>query len=375
MCCCGFEIVKSEVFGSLTDTFPAIDFDGLAQTAAERVRKHGARRATEMREAASMIEDLGLGADAIGWIERRTTMTEPSRMLRTVLGTYPHTLPLKRGDVTSAKVALEFIEVKPTNRAFKPMAMQQAFDVCEMAIVTYLQARAVNKPLVLLPAVMFGRFQHGCMLYNAERGSIGPLDLGGRRIAVRAYAQTTGVWLRGILANDYGTNFDHTRWVTLEDAHVTGCHDPPGVERAGPDHDLTTMLLEGDVDAAIYGADLPSDSRLKSVIPDPEAAARDWYRKHGFSPINHMVVVTEAVARANPQVVADLYQLLLAGKQATARTAADSIDCVPFGIDAVRPALERIIDYAGQQHVIARRTSVDELFEGIAPLLERAASR
>ena len=158
-------------------------------------------------------------------------MAKSLTVLRTVLGTYPHTLPLMRGEVTSPKVALDFVEIKPTNRAFKPMAMEQAFDICEMAVVTYLQARSVNKPLTLLPAVMFGRFQHGCMLYNAERGSIGPLDLAGRKIAVRAYAQTTGVWLRGILANDYGTNFDRTRWVTFEDAHVTECRDPPGVER------------------------------------------------------------------------------------------------------------------------------------------------
>jgi 4,5-dihydroxyphthalate decarboxylase len=292
-------------------------------------------------------------------------MAKPSMVLRTVLGTYPHTVPLKRGGVTSAKVTLDFIEVKPTNRAFKPMAMEQAFDVCEMAIVTFLQARSVNKPLILLPAVMFGRFQHGCMLYNAERGFIGPLDLDGRRIGIRAYAQTSGVWLRGILANDYGIRFDGTRWVTLEGAHVTECRDPPSVERVESDRTLTTMLLEGDVDAVIYGADVPSDPRLKSVIPDPEVAAQSWFRKYGFSPINHMVVVTEAVARTNPQILKEIYLLLLAGKQAADHSAADGVDTIPFGIDAVRPALEQIIDYATRQQVIPRRLSVDELFDDI----------
>lgn len=293
-------------------------------------------------------------------------MAKPLTALRTVLGTYPHTLPLKRGEVTSTKVALDFIEVKPTNRAFKPMAMEQAFDVCEMAIVTHLQARSVNKPLILLPAVSFGRFQHGCMLYNAGRGSIGPLDLSGRRIGVRSYAQTTGVWLRGILANDYGVQFDGTRWVTLEDAHVTECRDPPGVERAPSGSDLTTMLLAGDLDAVIYGADVPSDPRLRSVIPDPEIAAQAWYRKHGFAPINHMVVVTEAVASAEPRILEEVYELLLAGKRAADHIVTDSVDTIPFGIDAVRSALQRIIDYAEQQQVITRRLSVDELFEDVA---------
>ena len=296
-------------------------------------------------------------------------MAKSLTVLRTVLGTYPHTLPLLRGEVTSPKVALDFVEIKPTNRAFKPMAMEQAFDVCEMAVVTYLQARSVNKPLTLLPAVMFGRFQHGCMFYNAERGSMGPLDLGERKIAVRAYSQTTGVWLRGILANDYGTNFDRTRWVTFEGAHVTECRDPPGVQRAASDKTLTALLLDGEVDAAIYGADVPSDPRLKSVIPNPEVAAQAWYRKYGFSPINHMVVIKEAVARENPQIVKEVYQLLLASKRTADLGAANNIDLLPFGIAAVRPALERIIDYATQQQVIPRRLSVDELLDDVARTL------
>ena len=290
-------------------------------------------------------------------------MSESSTVLRTVLGTYPHTLPLKRGELTSKRVTLDFIDVKPTNRAFKPMAMEQAFDVCEMAIVTYLQARSMGKPLVLLPAVMFGRFQHGCMLYNSTRGTVGPQDLTGLNIGIRAYAQTTGVWLRGILVNDYGTHFDRTRWITLEGAHVTECLDPPGVERVKPDSDLTAMLVDGDVDAVIYGADLPTDPRLKSVIPDPELAAQKWFQKYGFSPINHMVVVTQAVARASPQAVKEVYRLLLAGKRTGHQAVADGIDLIPFGIDAVRPALERIIDYAVEQQVISRRLSVEEVFD------------
>ena len=198
--------------------------------------------------------------------------------LRTVLGNYPHTLPLKNGEIVSDAVRLDFVDVKPTHLAFKPMVRELAYDVCEMAIVTFLMAKAYGKPLALLPAVMVGRFQHHCMLYNAERGALTPQTLAGRRVAVRAYSQTTGVWLRGILANDYGLDLDSVRWVTFEDAHVAEYRDPPQIERAAPGKELHAMLLAGEIDAAIYGVEVPSDPPLKSVIPEPHAAAHTWYR-------------------------------------------------------------------------------------------------
>src|SRR5213082_2157354 len=100
----------------------------------------------------------------------------PPTTLRTVLGTYPHTMSLKRGEITSPEVALDLVDIKPTHKAFKPMVRELAFDASEIAIVTYLQAKAYNKPLVLLPAVMMGRFQHGSLLYNSARGTLGPKD-------------------------------------------------------------------------------------------------------------------------------------------------------------------------------------------------------
>src|SRR5207245_7518712 len=130
------------------------------------------------------------------------------------------------GEIASAAVTLDFVEVKPTNLAFKPMVREQQFDVCEIAIVTFLQAKAYGKPLALLPAVMLARFQHGCMLYNSARGALAPLELDGRRVGVRAYSQTTGVWLRGILANDYGLDAERVRRVTCDVALVAESADP-----------------------------------------------------------------------------------------------------------------------------------------------------
>ena len=136
---------------------------------------------------------------------------------------------------------------------------------------------------------------------------------------MRAYSQTTGAWLRGILQNDYAVDLSRVQWVTFEDGHVAEAKEPPGVIRAGADQDMTKMLIDGELDAAIYGAELPNDPRLQSVIPDPDAAARAWYGQHGLVPVNHMVVVTDELARANPQAVAELYRLLEAGKQASAK--------------------------------------------------------
>jgi 4,5-dihydroxyphthalate decarboxylase len=287
--------------------------------------------------------------------------------LRTVLGTYPHTQPLKRGEVASPALRLDFVDVKPTHLAFKPMVRELAFDVCEMAIVTFLMAKAHGKPLALLPAVMLGRFQHHCMLYNSARGPLTPQTLAGRRVGVRAYSQTTGVWLRGILANDYGVDLDRVHWVTFEDAHVAEYRDPPQIERAAAGQDLTAMLLAGEIDAAIFGAELPADARLKSVIPEPEAAAQAWYRKHGVTPVNHLVTVKADLVRSNPQAVGAVYRLLAAAKQAAPAPA--GIDPAPYGIAANRPALELIVDYCVQQRMIPRRFSVDELFAEVEGLI------
>src|SRR5512132_4445613 len=228
--------------------------------------------------------------------------------LRVALGDYPHTLPLKRGEITSPWLKLDFVEVKPLYQAFKPMVREHAFDASEMALVTYFQAKDHSKGLTLLPAAMLARFQHGTMLFNAEREKLAPADLPGKRIGVRSYSQTTGVWLRGILQNDYGVDLSGVQWVTFEDGHVAEAGDPPGVIRARNDQDITAMLIAGELDAAIYGAALPKDPRLQSVIKDPENAAKSWYAKQGLVPVNHMVVVTEELARSNPQAVAELYR-------------------------------------------------------------------
>ena len=283
-----------------------------------------------------------------------------SDILRIAIGDYPHTLPLKRGTITSPSLKLEFIDVKPMHKAFKPMVREHAFDASEMALVTYFQAKVHNKGLRLLPATMLARFQHGTLIYNAARGKLELPDLARARIGVRSYSQTTGAWIRGILENDYWVDFSRTNWVTFEDGHVTEAKEPPGITRARPDQEMTQMLIDGELDAAIYGAELPKNPNLRSVIDDPETAGRAWYGQHRLVPVNHMVVVTEEFARAKPQAVGEFYRLLEAGKAAAGPQG--DIDMVPFGEEKNRACLELLIKYCVQQKLIPGRLNVDDLW-------------
>jgi 4,5-dihydroxyphthalate decarboxylase len=293
----------------------------------------------------------------------------PVTTLNAAFDDYPHTLPLKRGEVEFSRIAFTFSDIKPANRFFKPMVRELKFDVSEMAIATFVQAKAYGKPLVLIPATVMGRFQHGAILCNAAR-PLAPAELAGKRVGVRAYSQTTAVWVRGILENDYGVDLGKVRWVTFEDGHVAEYREPDGVERASGDKNLLKMLRDGELDAAIYGADLPKDPALTSLIPDPTNAARTWYARHKVVPINHMVVVTETLARSDPQAVTEIYRLLRRAKAAAGLPKPGDIDFLPFGLNACRGALQTIINYALQQRLIPRKLEVEELFDDTTRSLE-----
>ncbi|GMP07106.1 hypothetical protein [Bradyrhizobium sp. TM239] len=277
--------------------------------------------------------------------------------LKAVLGNHPHVQAVKRGELRSDLFHLDFIEYTPTNTAFKPMVREQAFDVCEMAIVTYLMAKAHGKPLALLPATMLGRFQHSYALYDPARGTLGPSDLEGKRVGIRSFTTTTGAWIRGILANDYGVNLDKIRWITFEDPHVAEYVDT--TERAPRDKKILQMLLDGELDAVL--GETSDNPKLKPLFPDPAAEAARWYVRRGVVPVNHLVVVTEQLAKSRPDVVTGIYDLLKRNKEQMGPATVP--DLVPFGIEANRKPLELIVDYAFQQALIPRRYAVEELFD------------
>ena len=284
--------------------------------------------------------------------------------LRTLLGDHPTTLALKRGQIQSPHVSLDFADVNVANTAFKRVVRDLEFDVAELAIVTFLMAKAHGKPLVLLPAVVVARFQHPYLVCNAERSRLAPSDLGGRRVGIRSYSVTTAMWIRGILAEDYGVDLDKVQWITFEDPHVAEYRDPPAVERAPAGSDPMTMLLEGTLDAAVLAA--PStDPRIKTLIPDPAAAASNWYKRNQALQINHMVVVRDSLCRSNPHAVREVFRLLLESKRAAPLAPEGEIDTTPFGLETIRHNLEVAIDYTHRQKLIPRAFSVDELFDDV----------
>jgi 4,5-dihydroxyphthalate decarboxylase len=286
-------------------------------------------------------------------------------VLRTALGDYPHTRALRDGRVTSDRLRLDFAEVSPVNRAFAPMVREGRFDVSELAIATALQAKAHGKPIVVLPVTVAARFQEAALLCRADGEVRRPADLAGRRIGVRSYSQTTGMWLRGILADDYGVRPESIRWLTFEDAHVAEAQDPPWAERTPAGKDLLAMLRAGELDAVIVGNDVPDDPNLRTVFPDPAAAGAAFLRRHGFVPVNHMVVVRRDLADSRPDLLVELMRLFRDAK-AAAPSRDDKVDPLPAGRAALRPALELASRYAHEQGLIPKQLSPDEVWDGLS---------
>jgi 4,5-dihydroxyphthalate decarboxylase len=271
-------------------------------------------------------------------------------MLNTLMGQYPVT---KQFMTHTDRFTFADIKGSPA-QAFKRVVRNLEFDVSEMAIMTHLIAKAHGKPYRLLPVVVLARFQHPFLVFNIQKNpSLKPEQLAGKRIGVRSYSVTTGAWIRGILAEDYGVDLGSINWTTFEEAHVAEFRDPPNVRRAPAGKEIMAMLQAGELDAAIVGA-TPEDGRIKPVIADHEAAAQRWREKHRAIQINHMVVVKNTV----PKAAADeVYRLLVESKQA-----AGDPEMLPHGVEANRRNLEVAIDCAYKQNLIPRRFTVEELF-------------
>ena len=279
--------------------------------------------------------------------------------LRTLLGDHPGTAALKNGSITSDLVAFDFAQYSPTNRGFKPMVREAAFDVAEMAIVTYLMAKSFGKPMVLLPDVVVARFQHAFALYNAKLGTLKPADLNGKRVGIRSFTTTTGAWLRGILANDYGVDLNSIDWMTFEEAHVAEFRDT--TRRAPAGKEIIQMLLDGELDAVLgEKVDRPG---LKPLFPDAAAEEKSWFAKHHVLPINHMVVVSAALSKNHPDVVREVHRML---RESAGRAPAGA---PKFSTDEMRRSLELIIGYTAEQGLIPRAYAVDELFDDVTRAL------
>src|SRR5882724_12352841 len=231
--------------------------------------------------------------------------TTGTTVLKTAIATYPHTKGLKDGTVTAPGLQFEHIEVSPITAAFRRMCRTLEFDVAEMAITTYLTARAYNKPFTALPVFVVRQFHHAPIVYNVKSGVASPRDLEGKKVGVRAYTVTTGVWARGILATEYGVDLSKVTWVLVDEEHVQEYRKPANViERPGAN--LAKMLVQGELAAAI-GVGKVDSPDVKPLIPDAAAAEAAWYRKTGIYPINHTVVVKDALLQSDPSLAPRLF--------------------------------------------------------------------
>ena len=290
-------------------------------------------------------------------------------VLKGALKRYPTTRAILDGSVSSPLMRIDWDEVEPIHDAFKPMAQQQAFDVSEMAVFTYLQARTYNKPLVLLPVVLAARFQHPCIVYNTDfHATLTPDMLPGLKVGVRSYGQTTGAWVRQILASEHKLDLESIKWITFEGGHLAEYSEPAFVTRSEPGTKLLPMLMAGKVDAAILGNDLPDDPKIRAVIPDAKNAGRKAFERTGLIPVNHMLVVTKTLADKRPDVVREIYRLLRESKAAAQQDAAQP-DLRPIGIKAISPSLQVVVDLAHHQKLIPAQFSLDELFADARAIL------
>ncbi|MET0971088.1 MAG: hypothetical protein ABWY18_17950 [Tardiphaga sp.] len=279
--------------------------------------------------------------------------------LRVLLGDHPHTAALKSGEVTSDLVEMDFAAYTPTNKGFKPMVRDGAFDVSEMAIVTFLMAKGFDKPMVLMPDVMMARHQYAFAVTNPSAGIAVPKDLEGKRVGIRSFTTTTGAWLRGILANDFGVNLDAIDWITFEEPHVAEYVD--GSTKAPAGKAIMQMLFDGELDAVL--GEKSDDPRVRPLFADIAGAERDWMGKHGAVPINHMVVVSRLLSETRPDVVREVHRMLQAS-QAAAQGKGPS-----YSKAEMDQSLKLIINYSAQQALIPRAFGVDELFDDVTRAL------
>jgi 4,5-dihydroxyphthalate decarboxylase len=279
-------------------------------------------------------------------------------VLKTNLGDHAGTAALKRGDGPSELVTFDFCGPKTANEGFKPMIREGFYQAGELAIVSYLQAKVYGKPLVLLPAVVLGGFLHHCIRYNPAHGAMMPRDIEGAMVGTRVYTQTTCVWVRGVLQEEYGVDLSRVTWGVADESHLAEYQDPPNCRKLPPGRKLEDLLGTGEIVAAVVSPQAPPDPQATELIPDAHQAAQAWGRKRDLVPINHMVVVDQALSEQRPDVVRDIWRMLLESKRIAGETPA-----IRFGIEPNRKALELVIDYAVSQQIIPRRFHVDDLFD------------
>ena len=302
-------------------------------------------------------------------------------LLKTVTRTQGNNQALKDGTVEPDGFGFAFVEVDPLIDAFRRMVRGLEFDVCEMAMTTYITARAHGKRMTGLPIFLMRQFHHGAVKYNTKSGIKSPKDLEGKRVGVnRGYTVTTGLWARSVLQHQYGVDLDKITWVLSGDEHVAEFRPPANVVPIEKGRKMADMLASGELVAAI-GADTDHPD-VKTLIPNAKDAAFESLRARGHYPINHLMVVKNELLEAHPDLGPKIFDAFARAKRLyVERLAAGGIanptpidelhkrvmditgkDPLPYGIGPNRQALEEVITSALEQKVITQSVTAEELF-------------
>jgi 4,5-dihydroxyphthalate decarboxylase len=322
--------------------------------------------------------------------------------LKIAIGTYGHTRALKWGDVRIEGVDPAFVEVVPIIGAFRRMVRDVEFDICEMAPTTYMIARALGAPYIALPIFLMRRFHHGGFVVRPDAGIKVPKDLEGKKVGVRAYSVTTGVWTRGIFVNEYGLDSAKVTWVVDDEEHVTTLKLPPNVVHAPEGKSLQSMMKAGEIQAGFTGpagvgragppisgwdkagATAAAADTYPELIADVEKVEADWFRKSGIYPIHGLIVVKDEHIKRYPWLARSLMNAFVAAKkpylEELKRGQGDSpedkryrnflslmSDPLPYGSAANRASIEALVTYSLQQKLIPARPQLDQVFVDIDP--------
>jgi 4,5-dihydroxyphthalate decarboxylase len=305
----------------------------------------------------------------------------PDMRLRTVTRTQGNNRALKEGTVTAKGFDLAFEEVPVLVDAFRRMVRGLEFDVCEMAMTTYLCAKAHGKAFTALPIFLVRGFHHGAIVRAPDAGIGSPKDLEGREVGVnRGYTVTTGVWARGVLQEEYGVDLSKVTWVPSGDEHVAEYRPPANVVPMRPGGRLPDLVAAGELAAAVGIS--PAPPGLAPLIPDATEAGFAALRRRGHYPINHLVVVRDDLLAAHPDLATDVFEAFSQAKNLYVdRLRRDAIeepapadlmyrrvleitgaDPLPYGIEPNRGVIEELIEHAVSQRILDRRPSVESLF-------------
>jgi 4,5-dihydroxyphthalate decarboxylase len=311
--------------------------------------------------------------------EDTMTASTETLTLKTAIGPYGHFEAVKAGNAPS-NLRFDHVDIAPIINAFRRMCRQLEFDVSEMAITTYLTARRYNLPFTAIPVFPVRAFHHGAISYNVNSGVKEPKDLEGKKLGMRAYTITTGVWARGVLTSEYGVDLSKIQFVHADEEHVEQFHKdaPPNITyQIGAD--LGKMHEEGELAGGIGlarggppAADAPP-SNVKPLIPNAREAAAESFRKTGVYPINHMIVVKDEVVKQHPWVPEALFEAFAESKkawqaktpEAERNTLSGSTlqgDPYPYGIEANRKALEAVARFGREQKILTSELSVEDMF-------------